>query len=106
MLIFISPNSKYIQGGYCKQIQKSAVGAKGTWKDTNHYICSIIQTFMKRFASGSIFGLELEKISKIKEKRNLDARNYLKKHSGLFICGRSLGCKPASMAGPEYLQKI
>ena len=28
MLIFISPNSKYIQGGYCKQIQKSAVGAK------------------------------------------------------------------------------
>lgn len=61
---------------------------------------------MKRFASGSIFGLELEKMSKIKEERNLDARNYLKKHSGLFICGRSLGCKPASMAGPEYLQKI
>ena len=61
---------------------------------------------MKRFASGNIFGLELEKMSKIKEERNLGARNYLKKHSGLFICGRSLGCKPASMAGPEYLQKI
>ena len=61
---------------------------------------------MNRFASGNIFGLELEKMSKIKEERNLGARNYLKKHSGLFICGRSLGCKPASMAGPEYVQKI
>lgn len=30
-------------------------------------------------------------MSKIKEERNLDARNYLKKRSGLFICGRSLG---------------
>lgn len=30
-------------------------------------------------------------MSKIKEERNLDARNYLKKHSGLFLCGRSLG---------------
>ena len=30
-------------------------------------------------------------MSKIKEERNLDARNYLKKHSGLFIYGRSLG---------------
>lgn len=46
---------------------------------------------MKRFASGNIFGLELEKMSKIKEGRNLDARSYLRKHSGLSICGRSLG---------------